>query len=156
MVQEIDTKDLHRILAGCMIYRPDRRVLIIKRHPELKVFPGLWTVPSGGMERKDYESRPKDSPDGWFNPIEVALRREIRQESGLEVGVLEYFNNYAFIRPDGIPAFGMHFAAPYLSGEVVLEPGDATEHAWILPEEVSNYEILGNIPQNIIELGKRW
>lgn len=149
MVQVVANRDLHRIVGVCFIYNEKGQFLITKRHPNLRVYPRLWTVPGGGMEREEYESTSQTSPDGWEKPLELSLRREIKEETGVEVGMLEYFNHFTFIRPDDIPVFGLRFCAPYLSGEVALDPEDSTEYAWITVDKVSHYEFLGNIPNEL-------
>ena len=151
MAQEVPNKNLHRIVGSCMIYDQEGRFLILKRRPDLKVYPGLWTVPAGGMDTDDYANLPKTSPDGWEAPIEIALRREIKEEAGIEVGDLQYLSNFTFIRPYGIPVFGMRYAAPHLAGDVVIDPEDSTEFAWITADEVGNYDFLGRIADEIRE-----
>lgn len=152
MAQIVEVRDLHRVVGPCIVYRidPDAiRYLILKRHPNLKVYPNLWTVPGGGMDRDDYLSLPKTSPDGWENPIEISVRREVMQEGNVEVGEITYLNNFTFIRGDDIAVFGLRFYAPYVSGEARFDPEDATEVKWITAAETPNYEFLGNIPAEI-------
>ena len=155
MAQEVANKNLHRIVGSCMIYDQEVRFLALKRRPDLKVYPGLWTVPAGGMDRDDYALLPQTSPDGWENPLEIAMRREIKEEAGVEVGALEPLGHFTFIRPDNIPVFGMRFAAPYLSGEVTIDPEDSTEFAWVSVEEVGNYDFLGRIAEEIREFSEK-
>lgn len=158
MADKALTSHLHRVVGNCIIYREDKdgfKFLALKRHPNAKVYPGLWCVPGGGMDRTDYEHLPKTSPDGWESPVEIATRREILEESGLTVGELEYLSHFTFIRPDDIPVVGFRFAAPYLSGEVVLDPTDATEHVWITAEKAASYDFLGTIAQDIQALHVR-
>lgn len=158
MAQEVASKNLHRVVGACIIYRRRLRIpeyLILKRRDDAKVYPGLWTVPGGGMDRDDYEPLPQTSPDGWENPLQLATRREITEEAGVEVGEFEFLNDFAFIRPDNVPVFGVRFAAPYVSGEVRLDPKDSTEYAWITADQVPEYELLGDIPAEIARLDAR-
>ena len=114
------------------------------------MYPGLWDVPGGGMERSDYEGKLlQDSSGGWENPLIGATRREIREEVGLEVGDLTFISHFTFIRPDDIPVLGMRFSAPYVSGEVRPDLKDAVDHAWITEKEIPNYRLLGKIPIEI-------
>ena len=66
----------------------------------------------------------------FSNAVETTLRREIKEEVGVEVTDIQYLLDLAFIRPDGIPAIVLSFYCKYVSGDVVLDE-DATEYAWI-------------------------
>jgi len=148
--------DLHRIAITGIVWKQDegaaRRYLITKRAAHKKAWPGKWTVPGGGLETTDYMSRDAtfqntESPQ-WYNAVESALRREIKEEVGLEVTDIQYLLDVAFIRPDGIPAIVLSFYAKYESGEVALDE-DAEDHAWITAAEVGNYELIQGIDHEI-------
>jgi 8-oxo-dGTP pyrophosphatase MutT (NUDIX family) len=140
-------KELHRITATAVIHK-DGKFLITKRSPHKKVFPGKWTVPGGGLSIDDYIHTPPTYGDIWYSALENALRREIREEVGLEVGKLEYLLDLTFIRPDNIPVITLSFHAPYKSGEIVLDE-DSTEFAWINADEARNYDLIEGIPEEL-------
>ena len=148
--------DLHRIAITGIIWKKDEdgayRYLITKRSPTKKAWPNKWTVPGGGLETTDYMSteatyQNTESPQ-WYNAVETTLRREIREEVGLEVDDVQYLLDLAFIRPDGIPAIVLSYYCHYVSGDVVLDE-DATEFAWVLASEVKNYELIQGIDHEI-------
>ena len=148
--------DLHRIAITGIIWKQDtdgtRRYLITKRAPTKKAFPKKWTVPGGGLETSDYiDAKPtiesNDNPQ-WYNAVETTLRREIREEVGVEVTDVQYLLDIAFIRPDGIPAIVLSYYCKYDGGEVVLDE-DATEYAWITASEVRNYDLIQGIDHEI-------
>lgn len=143
--------DRYRPVVTSLVYREsDDTYLILKRSEKLPVYPGMWTVPGGGLERKDYFERPQTSPDGWDNVLEVALLREIREEAGITVKNVRYRGNTVFIRPDMVPVIVLRHYAQYASGDVVLDPADATDYRWIRPYELSQYDLIGNIPADIL------
>lgn len=148
--------DLHRIAITGIIWKLDedgaRRYLITKRSPTKKAWPNKWTVPGGGLETTDYMSteatyQNSESPQ-WYNAVETTLRREIREEVGVEVEEVQYLLDLAFIRPDGVPAIVLSFYCKYVSGDVVLDE-DATEYAWITAAEVGSYELIQGIDHEI-------
>lgn len=148
--------DLHRVAITGIIWKKDEagdyRYLITKRSPTKKAWPNKWTVPGGGLETTDYMQGSatyanSESPQ-WYGAVENTLRREIREEVGVEVSAVQYLLDVAFIRPDGIPAIVMSFYCKYESGEVVLD-ADATEFAWILASEAKNYEFIQGIDHEI-------
>lgn len=154
--------DLHRIAITGIIWKEDadgiRRYLITKRAPTKKAWPNKWTVPGGGLETTDYMSteatyQNSESPQ-WYNAVETTLRREIREEVGVEVEDVQYLLDLAFIRPDGIPAIVLSFYCKYVSGDVVLDE-DATEYAWVAASEVGKYELIQGIDHEIQMVDER-
>lgn len=148
--------DLHRIAITGIIWKKDSdgtyRYLITKRAPTKKAWPNKWTVPGGGLETKDYMGGEatyanSESPQ-WYGAVENTLRREIKEEVGLEVSDINYLLDLTFIRPDGIPAIVLSFYCKYKSGEVVLDE-DSTEFAWASVAELKNYELIQGIDHEI-------
>ena len=115
-----------------------------------KVMPGKWTIPGGGLEIDDYVNLPPSTSGAkqWYGILEKSLRREIKEEVNLEIGEPELFEDYTFIRPDGIPVLGLSYFAAYVSGEVKLDE-DATEFAWITVDEVDQYDFIDGIQDEI-------
>jgi 8-oxo-dGTP pyrophosphatase MutT (NUDIX family) len=149
-------QELHRIAITGIIWKKGEdgtyRYLITKRSPHKKAWPNKWTVPGGGLEANDYMSTDatyqNDESPQWYNAVEKTLRREIREEVGLEVDDIAYLLDLAFIRPDGVPCIVLSFYCRYASGEVVLD-ADATESAWIRADEVKDYELIQGIDHEI-------
>lgn len=137
-----------------MIYRPDRTFLITKRSEKLKVLPGKWTIPGGGLEVDDYVDTPPTNGEGqWYNALDRAIEREIKEETNLTVGKIEYLTNIAFIRPDQKAVLVLSFFAPYVSGEVKLSEED-TDFAWIKVADVEKYDLIDGIGDEIREVDR--
>lgn len=147
---EIKDRELHRITSTAIIYKDGppageaRKYLILRRSLQKKAFPGKWTVPGGGLETDDYVNLPPSGAGQWYNAIEKSLRREIREETGLEVDALNYLVDIAFIRPDGIPVVILSYYAKYKSGEVKLDE-DNIDYAWVSSGEAKNYDLIDGI-----------
>ena len=60
-------------------------------------------MPGGKFEVLDYILRKKDTSDHWYNVLEDVLRREMKEEAGLEVGKIRYLTSMVYIRSDGVP-----------------------------------------------------
>ena len=148
--------ELHRIAVTGIIWKtnPDssRSYLLTKRSPQKKAWPNKWTVPGGGMEVSDYTQREatylNDESPQWYNAVEQTLRREIREEVNLEVTDVQYLLDLAFIRPDGIPAIVLSYYCKYESGEVKLDE-DATEFAWVMVNQIHEYDLIAGIDHEI-------
>jgi len=146
---EIQNKELHRITSTAIIYNNDGKYLLLRRALNKKAFPGKWTVPGGGLETDDYANTPPTTSDGqWYFAIEKSLRREIKEEAGIEVSKLKYLLDLTFIRPDGVPVAILSFYGSYLSGEVKLDE-DSIEYAWVTYEEAKNYDLIDGILEEI-------
>ena len=152
-----ENKELHRIVATCIIHKdgPLRsregeasKYLITKRALNKKAWPGLWTVPGGGVSVDDYVNEPANNHGVWYGALEKTLRREISEEVGLEVGKIDYLLDMTFIRPDKIPVVTISFYAPFKSGDVILNP-ESIDHAWVSFEEAKSYELIGGIIDEI-------
>ncbi|MBI2672460.1 NUDIX domain-containing protein [Candidatus Woesearchaeota archaeon] len=80
----MDPNKAHYVTATAIIIK-DGKFLITKRSPNEKAFPNLWTVPGGKLEQKDYINKQKDTKDCWYNAIENLLKREVKEETNLEI-----------------------------------------------------------------------
>ncbi len=149
MADIVNQKDLHRITITATIYNSDGKYLIIKRPDGIKVYPSKWCVPGGGLEINDYLNKPKTPGGQWQYILEDTLRREIKEEVGLDIGKLKYLRDVIFIRPDGIPVVVLSFYAPFVSGEVVLAPTEAVDYAWINADEADKYDLIDGIGNQI-------
>lgn len=152
---EITDKELHRVVTTILVYKLNFTYLITKRALHKKVMPGKWTIPGGGLNVDDYVSTPPSTPraNQWYGALENSSRREIREEVNLEIGELEFLTDLTFIRPDGIPVLCLSYYAPYISGEVVLDD-DATDYRWVRVEEVSVFDFIEGIGEEIKTVDK--
>ena len=140
-------KELHRITSTCIIHK-DGKYLLLQRSFDKKVFPGKWTVPGGGLSIDDYMNTPKTTSDHWYYALENSLRREIKEEAGVEVGKISYLCDMTFIRPDNIPVIILSFYAPYQNGEIKLD-NESVNHTWATCEELQNHDLIEGIADEI-------
>ena len=154
MLSEIKDKELHRITTTTLVYKPNENkeltYLITKRAPHKKAHSNKWTIPGGGLTVDDYINTPmsEHGENLWYNVLEKSLKREIREEVGLEIGKPELLVDLTFIRPDGIPVICFSCYTPYVSGEVDIgnDPeGDTTDFAWVTLEEAQEYDLIPGI-----------
>ena len=150
MEMEIKDRELHRITTTTVIYKPNFTYLITKRALHKVSHPGKWTIPGGGLSVDDYINTPQSEhgKNLWYNVLEKSLRREVKEEVGLDIGKPELLVDMTFIRPDGIPVICLSCFATYISGEVDLDqdPGkDSTDFAWVSLEEAKKYDLIGGV-----------
>lgn len=149
---------LFYFVANVVIFREsDSRCLILKRDVREVAHPGKYGVVGGKLEWKDLDITKPSRVNGevldFQGAIEDLLFREAKEEAGVEIDRhhLEYINSMAFIRPDGVPVVFIKFAAKYLFGEVIPEPGSFTDYAWVNEDEVQDYDCIDGIHQEITQ-----
>ena len=109
--------------VGAVIRNERGELFLARRGPLAKNERGLWEFPGGSVE--------------FGERLADALRREIREEYGIEIEVGELLDVVDHI----LPAEGQHWVSPtYLctvvSGDpAILEPGKCTEIGWFAPDQ---------------------
>ncbi len=142
---ECERDKAHYVVATAIIVK-DGKFLIAKRADWEKHMPGKWTVPGGKLETKDYTEREYDTKEGkqWYNVIENLVRREVKEEVGLEIKDIGYVCSLAYIRKDNIPCLIISLYASPNSEEIKL--CDAlTEYAWVDLQEAKGYDLIEGI-----------
>ncbi len=145
-------KELHRIAITGIIYSNEGKYLVTKRSEAKKAFPGMWTVPGGGINVDDYVNLPPTTVAGqWYNIVEMTLRREIREEVNVEIEKPEYLLDLTFIRPDNVPVLVLSYMCKYASGEVRVDGdgGDTVDFAWATVDELKSYNLIPGILEEI-------
>ena len=154
-IDEAKRDKLFYFVANVVVYRErDGRCLILKRDEREKVHAGRWGVPGGKLEWNDMDIEHPTRVNGdvldFENAVENLVKRESREEAGIELeDGLKYINSVAFIRPDGIPVVLVKFAVKYKGGDVVIEQGAFTDHAWVNAEEVKNYPCIDGVDEEV-------
>jgi len=100
----------------------EERVLLVRRGHE--PFLGAWSLPGGRVE--------------WGEPLAVAARREVMEETGLAIGVPRLVETLDAIAPGEPPS--SHFVIIVFTAEADGEPlaaSDAAEAGWFEPDDLS-------------------
>jgi 8-oxo-dGTP pyrophosphatase MutT (NUDIX family) len=145
---------LHEVAITAIILKNDK-YLLIRRSPNKKRFPGFWTVPGGKLETDDYTKLPKDTKYYWYNVLEKVLRREVKEEVGLEIDNIEYLTSLATIHKDGIPSVVISCVADYKSGEVRLQLNESDKFVWATIKEAKQYKLIDGIYDELVMADKK-
>lgn len=145
---------LHEVAITAIVVK-DGKYLITRRVPTKKRFPGKWTVPGGRLETSDYINLPKDTGDCWYNVIEKVVRREVKEEVGLEIKNIDYVVSLTTIDKEGTPVLIISCMADWDTGEVVLQTSETDMHAWVSLEEAKQYDLIGGIEEEFILVEER-
>lgn len=139
---------LHEVAITAIVVK-DGKYLITRRAITKKRFGGMWTVPGGKLETSDYIDLPKDTHECWYNVLETVVRREVKEEVGLEIKNIEYVTSLATIDKEGIPVFIISCVADWESGEVVLQESETDKYAWVSLVEAKKYDLIGGIYEEL-------
>jgi 8-oxo-dGTP pyrophosphatase MutT (NUDIX family) len=145
---------LHEVAITAIIVNR-RKYLITKRSLTKKRFPGKWTVPGGKLETKDYINLPKDTENYWYNVLEKVLRREVKEEVGVEIKNIEYVTSLATIHTDGNPSLVISCIADYVSGQVKLQKEETDDFAWVNLKEAKKYDLIDGIYDELVMADKK-
>lgn len=112
--------------VGALVEGPSGRVLIVKTTK----WQGWWGVPGGKI--------------AWGEPLEAALKREFREEVGLELAnirfalLLEGVFDPQFHKPTHFLFINYFAESP---AEVVQPNEEIVEWAWVSPQEALQYPL---------------
>lgn len=132
----------YRITTAAVIFNADGRVLLGKRSPIEDTVPGLWSLPAGKLE----------SVGPAFDVLEENLKREVREEIGIEIESLEYFDSHMWTDQDPLK-LTIVFTAHIASGEPKpLDPQEVTEVAWWTIDEAKRL----NLPPHVARVLEKY
>jgi len=145
---------LFEIVITAIIVK-DGKYLITQRSKAKPRFPGMWTVPGGHLETWDYENWPKDTKNYWYNVLERTLKREVKEEVGLDIENIEYVTSLATVHTDKNPSLVISCMADWISGEVKLQEGETDDFKWVDLEESKNYDLIDGIYDELVMTDRR-
>jgi len=145
---------LHEVAITAIVIK-DSKFLITRRSNNKKRFPGMWTVPGGKLETKDYLKLPKDTEHYWYNVLEKTLKREVKEEVGIEIANIEYLTSLATVHKDSNPSLVISCIADYVSGKVKLDPEETDDSAWVTLNEAKKYKLIDGIYDELVMAEKK-
>jgi ADP-ribose pyrophosphatase YjhB (NUDIX family) len=114
--------------VGGVVIEGDRVLLVRRKHPPRQ---GEWSLPGGKLELGE--------------SLEHAVRRELQEETGLEVAVGPLVELFDRVHRDEAGRIRYHFViADYLCRPVggLLAPGDdASEVVWVARDALAPYQV---------------
>ena len=117
-----DERPAKPLMVTAAVIERDGRVLIAKRKNGWR-FAGKWEFPGGKIE-------PNETP-------EECLRRELREELGIETEIGNFFCSSTYAYPHATVQL-LVYRAFHVSGEYTLY--DHQEIRWVLPEDLLQYD----------------
>lgn len=134
----------------------DNKYLITRRSLLKKRFGGMWTVPGGHLDPSDFTSLPKETADYWYNILEKVLRREVKEEVGIEINNIEYVTSLATVHEDDLsgntqsPSLVISCLADYVSGDVTLQEEETDKFEWVTLEQAKDMPLIDGIYDELV------
>jgi len=123
------------IVVTALIKNPSKdKFLIVKRSKNSKIYPNLWVFPGGKVE--------------YGEDTITALKREIKEETNLNIKILEKISEYEYPRLDNNIAFGYCYLAISDSDNVTLSL-ELEDFKWITRKEFRNYPHLKELDKEV-------
>jgi len=148
-----DKNQAHYVTAtGILVL--NGKYLIAKRSKTEKAFPGKWTVPGGKLKALDYLLKKRDTSEHWYNVLEDLVRREMKEEVGLDMKEIGYVTSLVYIRDDEIPSLIISLWGKPVGEEIRLSH-ELSEYKWVTLEEAKNYDLIEGIFEELEILDRK-
>lgn len=144
---------MYAVAVTAIIRRYDGRMLITKRHPDKKKWPSKWTVPGGQLEDTDFIGTPTEINNQWYGTLENAVRREVEEETKLEINNIRYLCNIAIpgcIIISFVADCPLHTFNNFPNA-VFLQEDECTEYAWVTAREAEEYDLIDGLLDELRE-----
>lgn len=125
-----EKQHIFSVVLGGVIAREDGNILILQRNDNEEIYPGLWELPSGKKEA--------------FETSEQCLIREIKEETGLEIEILEPISvfDYQSEKEASIKfSTQINFLVRQTDQSEVELSEEHQNSAWITESEMNDYNI---------------
>lgn len=142
--------NLFQLVGTCIILKEPYekgvapKYLIMQRADHEDPFPSMWTVPGGKLSTKDYADLPRETEHYWYNVLEKALRREVKEEANLDIKNIWYLTTLARLTDKEYGSLVLSFVADYAGGEVKFDE-DMQDFTWVTYEEAKEYDLIDGI-----------
>lgn len=129
--------------VGALVIEGDSVLLVERGHEPLK---GWWSLPGGVVETGEF--------------LENAVRREVREETGLEIEIVSLVEVFERIMPDQSGAPEYHYVLlDYLcriTGGTLCAADDASRVAWVKEDGIGELKITEGTPAVIAKAFRRY
>ncbi len=126
------------VAVGAMVFNQAGQVLLAHRGPKAKNETDKWEFPGGGVE--------------MFESLEEAIHREIQEEFGIEVKIVEMLDVVDHIlKEENQHWIGIAYIAEHISGELQLkEPEKIDVAKWVNLTDLDQYSLTKPTQSNLI------
>ncbi len=124
-----------RVIVGALIRDQADRILLLRMPTHLGVYPGQWGLVGGGVELGE--------------DIEVAVKREVAEETNLEITDITPFTFHDTVRTKLLEDGGeeeqhlifLIWDCCVVNPATVVLNHEWEEYVWVLPDALSTYDL---------------
>ena len=143
----MEPRKLFKVIITAIVVK-DGKFLVTQRASWEKKFPNRWTVPGGKLSTEDYVHLPKDTPAYWYNVLENALRREVKEEAGIAITNIRYVTSLADAREGDDPSLVISCLADWAKGAVKLDES-MQAFKWVSLKEAKSVDLIEGIYEEL-------
>lgn len=136
-MEQNETAQKEIYAMACVVINGEGKILLLKRSPDKKFFPGQWVTVGAAPLLKDEN-------------MELIAKREIKDELGLEGKILKSGEVMSVIA-DGYQWHIFPFLTQIESDTVTLND-EHTEYKWVTKDELKNYSLPPLMEETIANL----
>jgi 8-oxo-dGTP diphosphatase len=136
-------KEIQRVVVGGVVLK-DNKALILKRHENEKILPGMWELPSGKLE---FNEKPHEG-----------IIREVKEETGIDAEVILPFDvfDYMVEKEDSKRhSVQINFLLK-MTSETVKISDEHQDYAWVSKEELDNFKISEKTKNTLLKAFERF
>ena len=118
------------VTAGIITLRG--KILLIRRS-RISNWPGMWEVPRGKCDKQNIDKSIYD-----------CLRREVKEECGLDIQIVRYIGTFAYVADKGKREsiqYNFLCTPKRMNQKIVLNPKEHDDHKWVSTS--GEIEVLG-------------
>lgn len=132
LIKKAEKEGINRFVVGAIITK-ENKILLLKRKPE-DFMGGIFEIPGGKVENNE--------------TIELAVVREVEEETGLQVMVIEKFMDYFdYSSASGKKTRQFNFLVKTRAGKVILTEHD--EFIWSDNKKLDKLKISDEIKKTV-------
>ncbi len=144
----MEDKKLFRVIITAIVVK-DKKYLVLQRAGWEKRWPLRWTMPGGKISSEDYTNRKPDAGEWYYNVLEAALRREVKEEAGIEIKNIRYVTSLADAPKDNYPTIVVSCLADWAKGKVVFDHS-MEAYKWVDLKEAKKIDLIEGIYEELL------
>ena len=128
------------VVATHGLIKKSEKYLVTKRSTTNDYMPNFWDIPGGSIK--------------FGEETFSALKREILEETGLEIKPGKITFAYGFKSNESRHQFQLVYLCDYLSGVVKLNPSEHSEYRWVTLREMKKLKNIAFLKELLEEVSK--
>jgi len=126
------------------------RILLTKRASNKKRYANLWSFPGGHVEEQDYIGLSHNSAGVAYKIFERTARREVREETGIEITKPQYLTNMELGNGEVLVVSMVAGVQPDSAGLLRPDGVENVEVGWFTLDEALRLPLIDGVQEEIL------